>query len=95
MLRATSLASFGCLTLSSDARRRCVRGCMDGSRAGGYRRSENELLIAPERGDGTLQDPRIVWVVRHGDDVYLRSVTGWGGAGSEDCRPGMRVMSNT
>ena len=40
----------------------------------------NELLIAPERGDGTLQRSRIVWVVRHGDDVYLRSVNGPGGA---------------
>ena len=40
----------------------------------------NELLIAPERGDGTLQRSRIVWVVRHGDDVYVRSVNGPGGA---------------
>jgi len=40
----------------------------------------NELLIAPERGDGTLQRSRIVWVVRHGDDVYVRSVNGLGGA---------------
>jgi len=40
----------------------------------------NELLIAPERGDGTLQRSRIVWVVRHGDDVYIRSVNGPGGA---------------
>ena len=40
----------------------------------------NELLIAPERRDGTLQDSRIVWVVRHGHDVYVRSVNGPGGA---------------
>lgn len=40
----------------------------------------NELLIAPERGDGTLQGSRIVWVVRHGHDVYVRSVNGPGGA---------------
>jgi hypothetical protein len=40
----------------------------------------NELLIAPERRDGTLQSSRIVWVVRHGDDVYVRSVNGPGGA---------------
>ena len=40
----------------------------------------NELLIAPERRDGTLQGSRIVWVVRHGHDVYIRSVNGPGGA---------------
>ena len=40
----------------------------------------NEILIAPERRDGTLQDSRIVWVVRHGHDVYVRSVNGPGGA---------------
>ena len=34
--------------------------------------SANELLIAPERRDGTLQSSRIVWVVRHGNDVYVR-----------------------
>ena len=39
----------------------------------------NELLIAPERRDGTLQSSRIVWVVRHGHDVYVRSVNGPGG----------------
>ena len=40
----------------------------------------NELLIAPERSDGTLQRSRIVWVVRHGDEVFVRSVNGPGGA---------------
>ena len=30
----------------------------------------NDLLIAPERADGTLQRSRIVWVVRRGGDVY-------------------------
>ena len=40
----------------------------------------NEILIAPVRRDGTLQDSRIVWVVRHGHDVYVRSVNGPGGA---------------
>jgi hypothetical protein len=39
----------------------------------------NELLIAPERRDGTLQRSRIVWVVRHGHDVFVRSVNGPGG----------------
>ncbi len=33
-----------------------------------------ELEIAPMRRDGTLQRPRIIWVVRHGNDVYVRSV---------------------
>jgi hypothetical protein len=40
----------------------------------------NELTVAPSRNDGTLQAPRIVWVVRHGDDVYVRSVNGDEGA---------------
>jgi hypothetical protein len=35
-----------------------------------------ELRISPRRRDGTLQKPRTVWVVRHGDDLYLRSVRG-------------------
>lgn len=35
-----------------------------------------ELQISPRRRDGTLQKPRTVWVVRHGDDLYLRSVRG-------------------
>ena len=42
--------------------------------------SATELLIAPERRDGTLQSSRIVWVVRYGNDVYVRSVNGPGGA---------------
>jgi len=40
----------------------------------------DELLIAPARRDGTLRRSRIVWVVRHGHDVYVRSVNGPGGA---------------
>jgi hypothetical protein len=35
-----------------------------------------ELRIAPLRRDGTLQRPRTIWVVRHGGDVYVRSVNG-------------------
>ena len=38
--------------------------------------SADELQIAPRRGDGTLRNPRIIWVVRHGDDLYVRSVNG-------------------
>jgi hypothetical protein len=39
-----------------------------------------ELEIAPTRRDGTLQHPRIIWVVRHDDDLYVRSVNGTEGA---------------
>ena len=40
----------------------------------------DELRIAPLRRDGTLQRSRIVWVVRQGGDVYVRSVNGRDGA---------------
>ena len=36
----------------------------------------DELRIAPLRRGGTLQRSRIVWVVRQGGDVYVRSVNG-------------------
>ena len=39
-----------------------------------------ELEIASLRGDGTLRNPVTIWVVRHGDDLYVRSVNGRGGA---------------
>ena len=35
-----------------------------------------ELRIAPLRRDGTLRNPVTVWVVRHGDDLYVRSWRG-------------------
>src|SRR2546430_5566454 len=35
-----------------------------------------ELQIAPRRRDGTLRKPVTVWVVRHGDDLYVRAVNG-------------------
>ncbi len=35
-----------------------------------------ELLIASLRTDGTLRKPVIIWVVRLGDDLYVRSVNG-------------------
>jgi hypothetical protein len=35
-----------------------------------------ELEIAPRRGDGTLRRPVTIWVVRFGDDLYVRSVYG-------------------
>ena len=40
----------------------------------------DELRIAPRRRDGTLQPSRIIWVVRLGDDLYVRSVKGPDGA---------------
>src|SRR5262245_50760057 len=35
-----------------------------------------ELKIASLRRDGTLRTSLIIWVVRHGDDLYVRSVNG-------------------
>jgi hypothetical protein len=35
-----------------------------------------ELRIRSLRRDGTLANPRTIWVVRHGDDLYVRSVNG-------------------
>jgi hypothetical protein len=38
--------------------------------------SAEELEIAPRRRDGSLARPRTIWVVRHGDELYVRSVNG-------------------
>ncbi|TMF34884.1 MAG: DUF2255 family protein [Chloroflexi bacterium] len=35
-----------------------------------------EVQIASARRDGMLGKPVTVWIVRHGDDLYLRSVRG-------------------
>ena len=35
-----------------------------------------ELEIASLRRDGTLRRPVTIWVVRYGDDLYVRSVNG-------------------
>lgn len=35
-----------------------------------------ELEITPLRRDGTPRNPVTIWVVRHGDDLYVRSVNG-------------------
>jgi hypothetical protein len=37
-----------------------------------------ELHLASVRRDGTLRNPVTMWVVRHGDDLYVRSVNGRG-----------------
>ncbi len=42
--------------------------------------SADELQIAPRRHDGTLRTPVTIWVVRVGDDLYVRSYRGRGGA---------------
>jgi hypothetical protein len=36
----------------------------------------DELQIAARRRDGTLRTPRTIWVVRVGDDLYVRSAYG-------------------
>jgi hypothetical protein len=38
-----------------------------------------EVQIAPIRRDGTPQKPVTIWIVRHGDDLYVRSVRGRSG----------------
>jgi hypothetical protein len=38
-----------------------------------------ELQIASRRRDGTLRNPRTIWVVRVGDDLYVRSMYGRAG----------------
>jgi hypothetical protein len=38
--------------------------------------SAEELQIAALRSDSTLRKPTIIWVVRLGDDLYVRSVNG-------------------
>lgn len=40
-----------------------------------------ELEIASNRQDGTLRNPRTIWVIRLGDDLYVRSVYGRTSAG--------------
>jgi hypothetical protein len=38
----------------------------------------DELQIAPRRRDGTLRTPVPIWVVRVGDDLYVRAAYGLG-----------------
>lgn len=37
---------------------------------------EGELRIAGRRADGSLREPVIIWAVRTGDDLFVRSVRG-------------------
>jgi hypothetical protein len=39
----------------------------------------DELELASARPDGTLRKPRTIWVVRVGDDLYVRSMYGRAG----------------
>ena len=39
-----------------------------------------ELEIAPRRRDGTLRKFVTIWVVRHGDNLYVRSYRGQNGS---------------
>lgn len=39
-----------------------------------------ELEIASLRGDGTLRKPTTIWVIRLGDNLYVRSANGRGSA---------------
>ena len=36
----------------------------------------DELQLASRRRDGTLRRPVTIWVVRHGDDLYVRAYKG-------------------
>jgi hypothetical protein len=50
-----------------------------------------ELQIASTKRDGTLRRPVTIWVVRHGDDLYVRSVNGRGSSwfrGAQDRHEG-------
>jgi hypothetical protein len=40
----------------------------------------DELRLAAQRQDGTLRNPVTIWVVRQGDDLYVRSYKGSEGA---------------
>jgi hypothetical protein len=42
-------------------------------------RTAEELELASQRRDGTLRIPRTIWVVRVGDDLYVRSMYGRAG----------------
>ncbi|MBE3012095.1 DUF2255 family protein [Microbispora sp. NEAU-D428] len=40
----------------------------------------DELDIAPQRSDGSLRKPTTIWVVRDGEELFVRSWRGSGGA---------------
>jgi hypothetical protein len=53
----------------------------------------DELQIASRRRDGTLGNPRTIWVVRVGDDLYVRSMHGAPAAGSPPPRRATKATS--
>lgn len=53
-----------------------------------------ELRIAPRRHDGTLRKPVTIWVVRVGDDLYVRSYRGRVEPGSAPLRQATKVVSS-
>jgi hypothetical protein len=65
------------------SRRRVEQGAGEAVIAGGWTAEEldaigraDELEVAPGRRDGTLRRPTPIWVVRVGDDLYVRSFRG-------------------
>jgi len=50
----------------------------------------DELQVAPLRSDGTPRTPVPIWVVRHGDDLYVRSYRGRGGSWFRSARESRR-----
>jgi hypothetical protein len=52
-----------------------------------------ELQIASARRDGTLRNPRTIWVVRVGEDLYVRSMYGRGGGCSPAPRSATKATS--
>ncbi|MEK8144596.1 DUF2255 family protein [Streptomyces sp. M10(2022)] len=50
-----------------------------------------ELDLQSERDDGTLRAPVTMWVVRAGDDIYIRSVKGADGPWYRGRRPATRA----
>jgi hypothetical protein len=67
---------------ASNGWRACELSTIDGS---------GEVDIATRRRDGTLRAARIVWIVRHGNAVYVPSVNGTTAAsyrGVQTCREG-------
>ncbi|MFJ2954439.1 DUF2255 family protein [Streptomyces sp. NBC_00669] len=50
----------------------------------------DELAIAPARADGTRRAPTTIWVVRDGDELYVRAYRGRQGSWWRAARAGLR-----
>jgi hypothetical protein len=55
----------------------------------------DELRLATIRPDGSLRDPVTIWVVRHGDDLYIRSYLGPSGSWFRRAREIISVVTVT